>query len=210
MAFSKEQRQEIVSQIVANGKFDEGDSETLLQLTDNQLVGLAKPDELDELVDNATKVKVKTKKVDDDKEEEDEEEMETNRGGMKKKKKDYTANEGEQVSLQDWMESAPPEIQRMVSNAQRIEKQEREQLVEQITANEGCPFTAEELNGRSTEDLQMFARMASAGSHKRVANSPVNFPNFAGAAGVSPTANRQADGPKPMGLPPSMLAEDDK
>lgn len=204
MAFNQQQREEIVSQIVANGPFGEEDNDALLELTDNQLVALAKPSELDEMVTNS----LTTNETDDDEDDDEEEGKGKNMPSKKGKDKEKpTANE--QVTLEDWMNSAPPEIQRMVANSQQIEKRERDQLIGQITANDNCPFTAEELGERSTEDLQAFARIATTG--RTAPQTPtVNFPNFEGAAGVSPTTNRQESKVQPMGLPGDMFAESNK
>jgi len=173
MAFSAEQRQALVDQITTNSDFSE---DVLENLTDNQLVALAEPDKLDDLVNNAMPPQLAKAQMEED----DEEEMAV----AKKYPKKMSANQ--------WMAQAPPELRRLVANAQKVEAEQREQLISTIVANENCPLSAEELGSRSLEDLKAFAAMATVNS------SSGNY-DFMGAGGA-PVVNRSAD-VKPLPLP---------
>lgn len=210
MAFSKEQRRAVVAKIVANSS--EFSEDTLAKLTDNQLVALAEPAKLDAMVANAkgkgNTMPNDTANVDDEEGVVNESEEDTDDDDAEEPKKppfvknkggnygkDKTAN-----SFQDWMRSAPPHVQRMVANAQRHEKAQRQRLIESITANASCPLRPEDLARRSTEDLEAFAAMAQS-SQAFVGNSqeePEDFYDFSGAAGGFTGNSSRLE---PLGLP---------
>jgi len=196
MAFSDEQRDMIIAEIVTNGLFSEDNQDQLQELTDNQLVALVNPQELDELINNAKKKPVMVE--DDDDEDED---MENNMEDYKtKKKKKMVGNS--QPSLDEWLSSAPREVQALVANAQRVEEQQRTEYIETITAN-NSDLSAEELENRSTEDLQLFAKITSNKAAVTTQSSGATFPrfNFSGAAGgATPTTNTR-QGVEPLALP---------
>jgi len=190
MAFSPKQRQALINEIVVNTEFSE---EALDSLTDNQLVALAEPEKLNELVNNAmppalakglaAKKAGKAAPVEDDEEDMEEDDMEDEEEPAPKK--DMTALRRPKMSANQWMASAPPELQRLVANAQRVEADRRNQLIETITANTNCPFDEEALMARSLEDLEAFAAMAGGSS-----GAP-NY-NYAGASGFVGNSNVEA------------------
>lgn len=145
MALTKEQRDSLIQHITTNDNaaFEEGDEDKLEALTDNQLVALARPEELDELVSNKKKLpealKKKMKgKVDDDEEEEEP-------AGNEEKPKG---------NLQDWLKTLPAEARHLVQNSLRREAGQRQELITKITSNKASQFTAEELGGFDTEVLE--------------------------------------------------------
>lgn len=178
MALTQQERQQLVSELIANQSFGEDQKDNLLKLTDNQLVALSDADGLDELVTNAM--------VDDDDEDDDDEPT----------PRHHTTNS--QMSLEDWMETAPPEVQNIVLNAQKTEAQHRGRLIEQITANGSCPLTADQLGRRSTEDLEAFATMA--GVKGGQASRSGRF-SFLGAQGAPVTTNSGGSKVEPLALP---------
>jgi hypothetical protein len=206
MAFTKEQRTALVGQIVANGQFKEEDKDKLSLLTDNQLVALNDATALDIVVNKATsnegkkdkdlsvysdaeiaaefKSRSKESDDDDDDDDDDSDEKATNKG--------KTRN-SQPKTLNEWMASAPPEIQRIVANAHQDELKKRASLIEHITTNGSGVLSAEDLKTRSTEDLMLFAQLAGA-------NKPVDEPfNYLGAAGYVPTTNARTI--TPLDLP---------
>lgn len=202
MAFSKAERRSLVGQIVTNSEFSE---EALDQLTDNQLVALAEPDQLDKLVNNAAMppqlkkaMEAKKKKqaaMNEDMEEEDdmeEDDMEEDEPAPPKKpmtamKKGY----GKKMSTNQWMAAAPPELRRLVANAQQIEAERRTKLVEVITANGNCPVSAEDLLVKSLDDLELMASLVSSPSQ------PFSYLGAAGAPTLTGNSRTKVD-PLPM------------
>jgi hypothetical protein len=193
MAFSTKQRQALINEIVVNNEFSE---EALDSLTDNQLVALAEPDKLNELVNNAmppalakglaAKKAGKAAPVEDDEEGMEEDDMEED--DMEEEpapKKDMTALRRPKMSANQWMAAAPPELRRLVANAQVVEANRRNVLIETITANANCPFDEDQLKTRSLEDLEAFAAMAGGSS-----GAP-NY-NYAGASGFVGNSNVEA------------------
>jgi hypothetical protein len=217
MAFSKQQRKGLVDQIVANNDFSE---EALETLTDNQLVALLEPTKLDELVNNAMppqlqkamkkkKEETMNEDMEDDMEDEmdseddmEEEEEEEEEALPKKKPPMTTMKKGynkKGMSTNAWLAGAPPEVRRLVANAQRAEAEKRNQLVETIVANQACPLTEKQLQTRSLEDLEVFAAMAKTSSSD-IGIQSAGF-DFFGAAGGPVVNSRSVQNAKPLALP---------
>jgi ABC-type Zn2+ transport system substrate-binding protein/surface adhesin len=200
MALTKEQRRSLVANIVAQIPTFEEDS--LTSLTDNQLVALAKPNDLDSLVNNAAKMAAKME--DEDEDDEDDEELVVAKGKKVYNEADdemvaAKGKKGKMTSNRKWWNDAPPEVKRLVANAQRVEKRRREELVAAITANGNCPLTADDLNARSTEDLETFAAMAQGSVAANQADEPWAF-DFSGL-GEPLAANASTVAVKALGLP---------
>lgn len=209
MAFTSQERQSLVDEIVANSEFSE---ESLKTLTDNQLVALAEPTKLDELVNNAgmppqlkkamdKKKSMNQEMKDDDEEDNMEDDMEEDDEEEMPPKKPMTAmgayGKKKGMSTNQWLASAPPEVRRLVANARQVETARRNHLVEIITANENCPLTADELLTRSIEDLETFAAMARSTTGPSTLNHSYDF---TGAAG-GPVVNQRSIEAKPLSLP---------
>lgn len=211
MSLTANQRRTLISNIVNQN--DGFESDALNTLTDNQLVALARPEQLDKLVDVANAamsgkppvddeeddMKEKDAAMEDDMEEEDDEEEVTPtppvKNGGYKNKKAMTGN----VQTKQWWDEAPPEVRKLVANAQRIEQQQRQKLIAQITANDGCPLTANQLAQRSTEDLEVFAQFATANSYVAPVADVSGF-DFSGLGEPLNTAN-SGTASKPLALP---------
>lgn len=84
--------------------------------------------------------------------EEDKEKMAKNKAGKNKPAKPLTANE--------WMQTAPPEVQAMLKRSIKIDNQHRTKLTEVIVANANNPFSEEQLAAMTTEQLEPLARLA--------------------------------------------------
>lgn len=128
----------------------------------------------------------------EDEEEEDEEEEETTENSQHKskrnsmKKNKVTTNQ-RPMTDEEWLESAPPRIQSLIINALQKEEEERNQLIETITANESNEFPEEVLTNTDTASLRALAKLA---------QKPVtrNFRLPARFDGASvPTTNQVAD-----------------
>lgn len=96
---------------------------------------------------------------------------------------------GKKVTANEYIEAAPPEVQAILRNGQRLIEKERKQLIATIVANENCPLTEEELATRNTEDLRTFAAMAGRQGSGDGDGSDEDGP-FAGLGEVAPTGNR--------------------
>lgn len=103
-----------------------------------------------------------------DEEEEDEEMMtaEERAAAMAKKKMPMSMNE--------WMETAPPELQQVVRNAQRIDNRDKAQMIKVITANANNPFTKEQLDAMTTDQLRPLAKLAGVKPAAQVHNLDVD------------------------------------
>jgi len=98
-----------------------------------------------------------------------------------------------QPTYQDWLRSAPPEVQRVVNNALAVETQRKTELIAIITANTNNPFSKEFLQMKDVPELEGLARLAQvqqpAPTVPTVNGVPMFGPNYAGAAGGLPTMN---------------------
>ena len=64
------------------------------------------------------------------------------------------------MTTRDWMAAAPPEIQVIVRNALRVDEERKAQFIEVITANANNPYSPEQLNMMTTEQLEPLSRLA--------------------------------------------------
>lgn len=196
MALTKDQRQTLVANIVS--QYEGFQAESLEVLTDNQLVGLARPAHLDKLVDVANAAATKEPVEMDEDEEDDEEDtvVVPNKG-----KKAYNGKDKMAANASDpkaWWDAAPAEVKRLVANAQRVEKKHRDELISRITANGASPLSAEALAKRSTEDLEVFAQFAANSVASGASDDSLYGFDFSGLA-EPVTVNAGAS--KPLALP---------
>lgn len=198
MAFSKQERRELVDAIVS------GDSalprKSLFKLTDNQLVSLADPQQLDFTVNELSRLKKEKDEEDptdnEDKEQDRDDEDPTDNEDEYEDEEDPTDNEDEaeedeedppkgkvppqlaatnkkkgptgnsrrqrrnQLSDEQWLRLAPKSIQRLVTNAQQRENEEREQLTDLITANSRNQFDEDQLYQMPLETLRGIAALS--------------------------------------------------
>lgn len=202
MAFTTEQRKGLVDKIVVNGTFGEDDRDSLNKLTDNQLVALLDSAKLDMVVNKAKGMDLSS--VDDEmirneyksrfgKKVKDDEEMTDNMDDEEDMEDDDEEEEEvpSKMSANQWMARAPREVREMIANARRIEQSRRQGLIEQIVANGACPLNEAELSHRSTEDLELFAQMATPSFDSGF--------NYTGAAGSVVTNSRKSI--EPLSVP---------
>jgi hypothetical protein len=91
-------------------------------------------------------------------------------------------------------------IERMVSNARRIEDRERHHLISTITANAAGIYTEDELKGMELPALEKLARMATANA--QAADPTASLFDYSGAGFPSFSANEggESDRPAPMAV----------
>lgn len=65
-----------------------------------------------------------------------------------------------QMSVNEFMAMAPPEVQSMVRNAARLDAQEKQKLIHVIVSNANNPYSEQRLNKMKTEDLRPLAKLA--------------------------------------------------
>ncbi|QDP54880.1 MAG: hypothetical protein Unbinned3891contig1000_78 [Prokaryotic dsDNA virus sp.] len=93
------------------------------------------------------------------------------------------------ASTEDYISNAPAEIRDVLRNGLDMFNQEKQRLIETITANADAGFTAEELASRPLGELRKIAKLA-ANKVAEPTPAPYQRPSFAGAqsAGVENTA----------------------
>lgn len=106
-------------------------------------------------------------------------------------------NKGEEskpMTYDEWMASAPPQVQEVVKNAQRKEQAEKDGYVEQIVANERNVLTKEQLQAMGTDQLKAIAAIAATEDKQTT-------PNYSGAATPPLTGNSDEDKMEPLVVP---------
>lgn len=115
----------------------------------------------------------------------------------KKEPAEMTGN-AKPPTVNEWLQTAPPEVQSLVRNAMAIEQQERVALVERITANlEGATKQAlvGRLQGKPVDELRDLALLAPQTSRQPPASS---YPSYLGAAGPALNAKDDSDNLLPV------------
>lgn len=102
----------------------------------------------------------------------------TRSGAKLKPEKQLTANE--------WLKTAPPEVRSVVQNAMANEARQKKQLIDVIVANERNNFTPEFLVTKDVQELQAIAALAGPVGNQQ--NDGRFLPDFSGAA--SPIVNQ--------------------
>lgn len=106
------------------------------------------------------------------------------------------------VTVNEWLNSAPPEVRKQIERGLAAEKQQKASLIATITSNTNNPFSKEFLETKDIEELQGLAKLAT--PQQPTTNSMFNSgfsPNYAGAAGYStPIGNQIAE--EPFVMPP--------
>ncbi len=64
------------------------------------------------------------------------------------------------MTTNQWLATAPPEVQVVVRNALAIDEQRKEELIEAITANANNPYSEEQLYSMNTLQLEPLAQLA--------------------------------------------------
>jgi len=86
------------------------------------------------------------------------------------------------LTADQYIANAPKELQEVLVHGQKTLQAVRAKLIDTITANEGCPLTAEQLATRGLDDLQIFAAMCP------VSNED---PDFSGLGPVTTTHKQE-------------------
>lgn len=90
-----------------------------------------------------------------------------------------------QLTMEEFMAVAPPELKGLLTNAGRIVSKQKEELVAKITANSRNRFTAEYLMGKDTDELEALAALAA----DPTPAAPVS--RFLGQAPIGPNTNSE-------------------
>lgn len=118
----------------------------------------------------------------------------------KKSKKKGKMPMAQNMSEQDWMRQAPPRLRRMVANHERWEANQKEQFIEQITANEANRFKPSFLRQLPLEHLQAMAELANNGQPQRRKAAPTDNglmpPNYVGNGSFLPAGQGGGDDSK--------------
>lgn len=215
-----------IAYLTANCACWKGEEKTLEQFTDNKLVELVEADKkakADAVVANAVteafgdevseltanempaflKKKVVAKSAAPDDEEDDEEEEEP---AMNKKK---PVTNSRPKTAEEWLDTAPPEIQSAVRNAMAVESRQKRALVEQLTANvKDAKRKAAFVTNLMKKDLgELSDLLALRGDPTPAVNEYVS-PVYFGAAGAAPpTVNVDYDRSDFLPLPTINYAE---
>jgi len=93
------------------------------------------------------------------------------------------------VTLNEWMETAPPEVQEAVREAQVVVQNERTKLIESITANEANEYDENELKAMPMPQLRKLAKIAGIGSVENAFEQAQRRPNYSGQGDAAPIKN---------------------
>lgn len=92
------------------------------------------------------------------------------------------------MTTNQWLATAPPDVQVVVRNALRRDAEEKEKLIETITSNANNEFSDEELLAMNTDQLRPIAKLASVTRNRAAApkknghNRAANYFGIQGAA----------------------------
>lgn len=195
MALSEKEKDQVVTDLINNEGVDcvgcdpwnEEDREALNALPEEKLIALNNQREM--LVLNASE--------DEEEEEEEEEEVDEDKNGDKAKmaklramqgkvkvigdKKKPVASKVENMTAEQWLEAAPPEIRSVVHNAISAEKEQKNDMINKISANERNLFTEEYLQTQSVPQLKGLVALATNEDEEKTVPAPV----YMGAAGIT-------------------------
>jgi len=171
-AMNEEQRSAMIGELISNcGCWSEADRETLNKFSDDKITELhghsktvaeneaianaARNSEDIEITDNGLQVKAPS----------------TPKTPTKTTSETTNNSSSQEVSPEEWLDKAPAQIRSAVQNAMRIEENERQKLIDELTANLSGDTAKGEakkaLNLKSLEDLQL---MKSLLPEKKVVN----------------------------------------
>lgn len=98
----------------------------------------------------------------------------------------YRTQPSRPLTDEEWMRTAPPGIRSVVQNALNFQAQQKQTLIDQITANANNTFNPEYLATKDVQELQAIAALATNGRRQIERFSQ---PNYLGAA--APATNQQ-------------------
>lgn len=210
-----EEREVVMNALLEEGHIEEDDTESLSSLSDKAFVAFA-----DNLLNNSSDDEDEEEYDDDEEAEDDEEEEVTDNSEpvthmcasckkeMKKKKQklvpmdeEEEMAENQEMSVEEWMNTAPSEVAVAVQNAMNIVNERKAKLIEQITANVDDKAKKvrmiKRLTANTVEELEDLASTVTTNSSPA---APVKVPgvrrNFAGAStpnGKPTTNNRKSE-----------------
>ncbi len=151
-------KEQMIAKLIANGQWSDGDKETLSALSEEALQQLVK----------AAEAKPEPKA---------EEKPKAN-----EKKEEPKPVEPKPVTLNDYIASAPAEVQEVLNQSLRIHKQTRDGMIAKIKANARNKFSDEQLEAMGLDALEAIAALA--------VEEEEPVANFAGLAPVV-TANTE-------------------
>lgn len=211
---NKKQR---IDDLIKNLGWEESDRKYLLGLNDKRVEGIHN----DALLAKNTRTAKKHQPSKGDAEDSDaEDNQDDNRpaGNAKKDKKDKmpedkdddpaTNGKGKKVTVNEYLEGAPAEVQSIVRNALAAEKRERKTLIEAITANEDSGFETEELEKMELSVLQRLAKLATNRGGEE--QSQERVPLYGGQGEVAHVTNRSTEGAETrvLGMPTMNFGKD--
>lgn len=103
--------------------------------------------------------------------------------------------ESKPMNFQEWITTAPPEVQSVVNRALKLENDQKEQAIQIIIANENNKFSKEQLQAFDIEVLNNLVELAQV----KVVEKPAAF--YVGSAGGSITNNSDKEDSKPLVVP---------
>ncbi len=114
-------------------------------------------------------------------------------------------------AVEEWLYAvqAPDFVRNMVRDGLRADLELKANLIEQITSNKACPYTAEDLEAMTTNQLQPLAKFAQAvvpvrGMQAPITNGRSRIANYAGAQGAPVGNRRQKETPQEEMLQPTL------
>jgi hypothetical protein len=99
-----------------------------------------------------------------------------------------TTNDKKPVTVDDYINNAPPEMKGMLRHGINAYSQQKAHLIKSITANERNRFTEQQLNAKEIDELEALAALAVPAAPT---GQPAPIANYFGAAVPAPTTNAQ-------------------
>lgn len=106
---------------------------------------------------------------------------------VENKKEDSEGNDSENAKVtansqttEEFIESAPAEMQEVLTEGLRMQRDVKEKLIKELVANERCGFSEEELKEMKTEQLKKLSKLG-------------NIPSYEGQAGSSDITTNKSD-----------------
>jgi len=100
------------------------------------------------------------------------------------------ANASKVVSVQEYIQNAPREVQDVLSNAMAVHNDEKQKLITTILANKRNTFSKENLEARPLTELKAIASLA---VEEPPANNITSSPNYSGQAPVPSTGGQKVE-----------------
>lgn len=115
--------------------------------------------------------------------------LETNEGSEGEGSEDAKVTANSQTA-EEFIESAPAEMQEVLSDGLRMQREVKDKFIKELIANERCGFSEEELKEMKTEQLRKLSQLG-------------NIPSYEGQAGSSDITTNKDDN---EAIPPAPVA----